>query len=88
MTPGRTNTMRFFLLMILSSTLAVAQPVAIKWAKDGNAYYRIESNEVFRYDLPANTKTSFITQADLTPAGQAKALSPRVSNRHTRLVFV
>lgn len=49
----------------------------IRWAKDGNAYYRDEAGEVNRYDLPANTKTTFLSKADLTPAGQTESLKVR-----------
>ncbi|GHN01120.1 peptidase S9 [Cytophagales bacterium WSM2-2] len=49
----------------------------IRWAKDGNAYYRNEAGEVNRYELPANTKTVFLSKAELTPSGQTEALRVR-----------
>ena len=55
----------------------LSQAQAIKWAADGNSYYRIESNEVVQYALPGNTKTTLISQADLTPPGQNKGLAVR-----------
>ena len=49
----------------------------IRWAKDGNAYYRNEAGEVNRYELPANTKTTFLSKTDLTPSGQTESLKVR-----------
>ncbi len=49
----------------------------IRWAKDGNAYYRNEAGEVNRYELPTNTKTTFLSKTDLTPSGQTESLKVR-----------
>jgi dipeptidyl-peptidase-4 len=59
---------RVILLLIFIPCLLSAQN--IRWTKDGNAYYKIEAGEINRYELPANTKTLFLSKADLIPAGQ------------------
>ena len=74
-TPGRTKGM-YILILLFAFGTATAQP-GIKWAADGVSYYRIESNEISRYMLPANTKTTFISTTDLTPAGQSRPISVR-----------
>jgi len=71
---GKTKGILYALFLILISRTAQGQ---IKWSTDGNSYFKIESNEVVRYTLPSNTKTSFITNADLTPQGQPTGLSIR-----------
>lgn len=50
---------------------------SIRWAKDGNSYYRIEAGEINRYDLPANTKNIFVAKANLTPSGRDQSLAVR-----------
>src|SRR6267154_1657191 len=65
---------RILLLVLFLPTLAFCH---LRWAKDGNAYYRNEAGEVNRYDLPADTKTTFLSKADLTPAGQTESLKVR-----------
>jgi dipeptidyl-peptidase-4 len=49
----------------------------IRWSKDGSSYFKIEAGEINKYALPANTKTTFLSKADITPAGQAKSLTVR-----------
>jgi dipeptidyl-peptidase-4 len=44
-----------------------AQPIT--WSRDGNSYYKVESNEIAQYVLPANTCTVRVSAADLTPPG-------------------
>ena len=46
----------FLLLVCFASSLAFGQG-PIKWAKDGNSYYRVEGGELVQYALPANAKT-------------------------------
>lgn len=61
-----------------------------KWATDGNSYYRIEAEEINRYTLPANIKTTFITKADLTPQGQTASLAVKhysFSSDQTRVLI-
>ncbi len=66
---------RILLLFLFLPTLLFAQ--GIRWAKDGNSYYRMEEGEVNRYELPADTKTTFLSKADLTPTGQTESLKVR-----------
>jgi dipeptidyl-peptidase 4 len=63
------------LLFFLSTQVVYAQN--IQWSTDGSSYYRVDSGEINRYILPANTKTTFVSKADLTPAGQSRSLSIR-----------
>jgi dipeptidyl-peptidase 4 len=46
----------------------------IKWSKDGNAYYRLEQNEIVQYTLPANEKKVLVTRQQLIPAGAREPL--------------
>ncbi len=46
-------------------------------AKDGNAYFKVEAGEINTYVLPANTKATFLSKADLTPAGLTESLKVR-----------
>jgi dipeptidyl-peptidase-4 len=55
----------------------IAFSQGIRWAPDGNSYFRIESGEIARYTLPANSKTVVLSKAELTPAGQADPLPVR-----------
>ncbi len=65
----------FILLILLVQASAMAQN--LRWGQDGNSYYKIEGNEINRYTLPANTKTTFITKAMLTPVGYTTSLPVR-----------
>jgi len=67
---------KFLFLIILISSLGV-NAQGLRWANDGNSYYRIEAGEINRYVLPANTKATLVSKADLTPSGQSKSLSVR-----------
>lgn len=78
----------FILIIFLISNNIIGQ--SLRWANDGNSYYRIESGEINRYILPANNKTTFISKADLTPAGQSKSLSLRhfaLSNDQSKILI-
>jgi dipeptidyl-peptidase 4 len=63
----------FFLLFW--PCLLIAQ--AIRWAKDGNSYFKIEEGDINRYTLPANTKSTFLSKTDLTLTGQSKSINVR-----------
>jgi len=67
---------KILILVILLLQLGV-KAQNIRWSADGNSYYRVESGEISRYTLPANTKTTLVSMADLTPAGQSKSLAVR-----------
>src|SRR6185295_6303570 len=77
MTFSETKRALSVLILLIGGLAAQAQPGAIKWSNDGNSFYKIQSGEVVRYTLPGNTKSTLISQADLTPTGQSKGLSVR-----------
>lgn len=62
-------------LMLLVTHTALAQGGGLKWAKDGNSYYRVEAGEIVKFTLPANTKEVIVAKDKLTPAGQTKPLA-------------
>jgi dipeptidyl-peptidase-4 len=62
------------LLFVIIHFIAHAQ---LRWSKNGNAYYQIESGALVQYTLPGNTPSVLLTAADLTPAGQSKSLAIR-----------
>jgi dipeptidyl-peptidase 4 len=62
--------MKKILLIVFILLPAIAFSQGLRWAKDGQSYYRIEAGEINRYLLPANIKSTFVSKADLTPAGQ------------------
>ncbi|MDF2157948.1 S9 family peptidase [Algoriphagus sp. CAU 1675] len=64
----------FFIVLILFAWVAKAQN--LKWDKDGNSYFQIEQNQIFRYTLPKNQGEVVISDKDLSPDGQ-KALRIR-----------
>ncbi len=66
---------RILILLIFLPCLINAQ--SIRWAKDGNAYFKIEAGEVSKYALPGNSKTTFLSKTDLTPSGQTESLKVR-----------
>ncbi len=84
------STNRVFLLF-LCLTLAIngAAQRSINWAKDGNSYYAIEAGAIVQYTLPGNTKTTFITKQDLTPAGlpALEITSFSISEDNTKLLL-
>jgi dipeptidyl-peptidase 4 len=63
-----------FSLMLVAIVSVMAQG-GIKWAKDGNSYYRVEAGEIVKYTLPANTKAVVVAKDKLTPSGQTKPLA-------------
>src|SRR3954465_15964478 len=66
---------RIFLFLLFIPCLLSAQ--GIRWAKDGNAYFKIESVEINRYTLPENAKATFWSTVELTPSGPTESLKPR-----------
>jgi len=83
--------MKKFILILLIFIPFLAFSQGIRWAKDGNAYYRIESGEIIQYSLPTNSKSVLVSQADLTPAGQSKSLTIRnfffSEDQHQLLIY-
>jgi dipeptidyl-peptidase-4 len=57
-----------FLLMLIHSG-SLAQQRGLKWAKEGDAYFRVEKNEIVRYTLPENQPEVIIPKKDLIPEG-------------------
>src|SRR5687768_16844604 len=43
---------------------------SIKWAADGNSYYRLKQGELFQYVLPTRVSRKLISKQQLTPPGQ------------------
>jgi dipeptidyl-peptidase-4 len=64
----RIKTAWLVVILVISTATAYGQP--IKWSADGNAYYRIEQNEIVQYSLPSNNKKVFVSKQQLTPTGQ------------------
>ncbi len=64
-----------WLLLIFVPLLTFSQ--GIRWSKDGNAYYRVESGEIAQFALPSGTKAILVSKPDLTPAGQTTPLDVR-----------
>jgi dipeptidyl-peptidase-4 len=61
-------------LVILPVTYTVSAQQGLKWSKDGNAYYRLEQNEIVQYTLPAQEKKILISKQQLTPSGASTPL--------------
>lgn len=68
--------MKRILILLLSIITVAATGQGLRWAAEGNAYFRAEGGEINRYSLPANTKTTYVSKAELTPTG-APALRVR-----------
>ena len=66
---GRIKRMLATTAFLLIAIISFAQQ-GLKWSKDGNAYYRVESDEIVQYMLPANTKKVVISKTDLTYPGK------------------
>lgn len=74
---GYRRGLKFFIIpvLILIVTLSSsAQTGDIKWANDGNSYYRIENNELVQYVLPDNKPVVVITRQQFTPSGSESPL--------------
>ncbi len=63
-------------ICLAASHWAVGQG-PIKWATDGNSYYRIDGGDIVQYLLPQNNKTVIFSKQQLTPQGQQRALGVR-----------
>lgn len=82
--------MKKILIVLLLIAPWFTQAQALRWAPEGNAYFRVEGGELNRYALPANTKTTFVSKADLTPAGATQSLRIRnytFSNDRSKLLI-
>ncbi|MEP7280244.1 MAG: S9 family peptidase [Bacteroidota bacterium] len=66
--------------LILVFVIAVTGPVnaqQIKWARDGNSYYRTEAGEILRYSFSQNSKTVLVPKEKLQLPGQPESLDIR-----------
>jgi dipeptidyl-peptidase 4 len=69
---------RYYLCFLFSILLiAGVQAQAIKWAKDGNSYYRIEAGEIVKYNLPKNTGQVIVAKDKLKEPLQEKSIPIR-----------
>lgn len=70
----------FFLLSFLQLLFAVvlSQPGVphTRWAADGNSYFQVEQGEIVKIELPAQTKTVFISKRQLITT-QGDTIFPR-----------
>ena len=71
---------KYLVIWCLACTwsLAQAQPYVTKykWSKDGTQYYTIQSGEIVRVDMPAQTTTTIVPAADLTTQSIRKTVKP------------
>jgi len=70
--------LRLLLILIFFVFVSVpgfSQKNGIKWANDGNSYYRIENSSIVQYTLPNNTRQVLIYKDQLTPTNSTKPLS-------------
>ncbi len=70
----RSLALALLLLLAVIQLGLTAQTRGIRWAKEGDSYYRVEKGEIFRYSLPANEAEIIISKAQLTPGGSNEAL--------------
>lgn len=63
-----------FVLFISIQLNLFSQSRSIKWAKEGNSYFRVEKSEILRYSLPSNESEIIASKAHLTPEGSENAV--------------
>jgi len=61
-------------LILFFSFNAISQRGGVKWADDGNSYYRMVKDEIVQYTLPGNESKTIITKQQLTPQGSTTPL--------------
>src|SRR5258706_15618099 len=69
--------MRKFILLVFIVIPFVVFSQGIRWSKDGNSYYQVESGEIVQYALPANTKSVLVSKTHLRAEGRSTPLSVR-----------
>jgi dipeptidyl-peptidase-4 len=87
---GLLRTLLLLVIVTVPAPVALFAQGAIKWAKNGNSYYRIENGELGLYTLPQHTKTVVVTQKQLTPEGQTTQINGRsysFSNDEKKVLF-
>ena len=62
-----------FVSFLLLSICVKAQQLT--WAKEGNAYYKIEGSEIVKYTLPALTKEVVVGRNKLLPKAGAAPIN-------------
>jgi dipeptidyl-peptidase-4 len=64
---------RIFTVLCFTA-LALGVDAQINWTNDGDAYYRLEKNELVTYTLPDKEKEVVISQEQLTPEGATEPI--------------
>jgi len=72
--PAKLKVFIVIVLMIYGTIRANSQTGEIRWANDGNSYYRIEKNELVQYTLPDNKPVVVLSKQMLIPAGSSNPL--------------
>jgi dipeptidyl-peptidase 4 len=64
----------FSLIVLVFTTNVLSQGSAIKWANTGSAYFRIQDNDIVRYEMPGNKSKVFVSRDQLKPEGKNSPL--------------
>jgi dipeptidyl-peptidase-4 len=56
-------------LAVLAALNAISQGRGVKWASEGNSYYRVIKNEIVQYNLPGNEPNVIVSKQKLTLKG-------------------
>ena len=78
------------LVVLFLFVTAIANTQPLRWAPDGKSFYRIETNEIALYTLPAASRTVFVGADLLTPSGQESPLEVEefsLSNDQKRILI-
>ncbi len=67
----------FLVIGFINASISVLAQGRITWMKDGTSYTRIETGDIVKYSLPANSKSVILSRDKLTPAGQTRPLNIR-----------
>jgi len=67
----------FFVWAAIGFISVAARAQSIKWAKDGNSYYKAEDGNIVRYALPQNSKTIIVAKENLKIPGQSGSIGIR-----------
>lgn len=63
-----------FAFFIFVFSILHAQKGTVKWAADGNSYYRLEQGELFQYSMRGKMQRKVVSTQQLTPGGQGTPL--------------
>lgn len=79
------------LLVLVLICISIVSTAQLRWAPDGKSYYRVEGGELIQFSLPANSRTTLVSRATLTPEGASKSLAIRnyafSQDRNRLLIF-